>query len=158
MKTDITKPFIDASRKVIQTMAFLEPVCSDPRVWDGDEFLGEVMGLIGLSNEQEKIKGFMAVGFTAPSIVQVVSNMLGEEFTSITADVREAVGEIANMICGQARQGLSAAGIKLQASLPSVISGKDLQLKGTEKAPLLVIPFHLEKGPFEVIVCIEGLD
>ncbi len=158
MKDDIIKPFVDASIKVIQTMAFLVPVAGESKVWDGNELLGEVMGLIGLSNEKEKIKGFMAVGFEESSIVQVVSNMLGEEFTTITSDVREAVGEIANMICGQARQGLSASGIKLQASLPSVISGKDLKLNGTEKAPLLILPFQVEKGPFEVILCIEGLD
>jgi chemotaxis protein CheX len=100
----------------------------------------------------------MSVGFTEASIVQVVSSMLGEEFPGICDEVREAVGEIANMISGQVRQSLSAQGVKLQAALPSVVSGKDLMMDGSMKRPSIMVQFSVDKGPFEVGICIEGLD
>ena len=110
-----------------------------------------------LSNEDESIQGFMSIGFSAPSIIQIVSNMFGEEFNSMTDEVREAVGEIANMISGQARQGLSAIGVKLDGGLPTIITGKELDVNGTEDKPILMVKFEVEKGPFELGVCIEGM-
>jgi len=158
MDNRIIQPFIDATMKVLGTMAFVTPQVVEITEWDNDRAVGEVVGIIGLSNADEKIRGFLSVGFAEASIVQIVSNMLGEEFTGICDEVREAVGEIANMISGQVRQSLSAQGIKLQASLPSVVSGKDLTMDGSLKRPSIMIQFSVEKGPFEVGICIEGID
>jgi chemotaxis protein CheX len=83
--------------------------------------------------------------------------MLGEEFSNVCDEVREAVGEIANMISGQTRQALSAKSLKFQASLPSVIAGKDLIIKNILKEPSIMIKFEIEKGPFEVGITMEGL-
>jgi chemotaxis protein CheX len=157
MDSKIVKPFIDATVKVLETMAFTPPTLKETCVWDPEQTVAEVMGVIGLSNEDESIQGFMSIGFSAPSIIQIVSNMFGEEFKSMTDEVREAVGEIANMVSGQVRQALSAMDIKLQASLPTIIAGKELVIEGTEKRPMIMVKFEVEKGPFEIGVCIEGL-
>jgi len=50
--------------------------------------------------------------------------MLGEEFTAITDEVGDAVGEIANMISGGARRSLGDMGISFKATIPSTIRGK----------------------------------
>jgi len=75
----------------------------------------------------------------------------------MTEEVREAVGEIANMISGQARQGLSSIGVKLDGGLPTIVTGKELDVNGTEDKPVLMVKFEVEKGPFELGVCIEGM-
>ena len=157
MENTYTQPFVDAAVKVLETMAFTTPKLQGIGPWDKTLVAGQVVGIIGLSNENENLQGFMSVGFTETCICRIVSNMLGEEFTCICDEVREAVGEIANMISGQARQGLSAKGIKLQAALPSVISGNDLVVDGSEKTPRVMISFDTEDGPFEIGVCIDGL-
>jgi len=136
-------------------MAFITPTGGESGVWTQEESVSEVVGIVGFSNEEENIKGFMSIGFSESSIVQIVSSMFGEEFESINDEVREAAGEIANMISGQVRQVLSNSGTKLQASLPSVISGKDITMHG--KKPLIVVRFKIEKGPFELGICIDGL-
>lgn len=157
MDTHYTQPFVDATVKVLSTMAFTTPTLRGIGPWDKTLAAGQVVGIIGLSNENENLQGFMSVGFTETCICRIVSNMLGEEFARICDEVREAVGEIANMISGQARQGLSAKGVKLQAALPSVISGRDLVADGSEKKPHVMITFDTEAGPFEIGVCIDGL-
>jgi chemotaxis protein CheX len=151
------QPFVDATVKVLETMAFTTPKLKKIGPWEKKLAAGQIVGIIGLSNENENLKGFMSLGFTESSICSIVSNMLGEEFTNICDETREAVGEIANMISGQARQGLSSKGIKLQAALPSVISGKDLVVDGSEQTPNVMISFETEAGPFEIGVCIDGL-
>lgn len=157
MDNTYIQPFVDATVKVLETMAFTTPKLKKIGPWEKRLAAGQVVGIIGLSNENENLKGFMSLGFTESSICRIVSNMLGEEFTCICDETREAVGEIANMISGQARQGLSAKGIKLQAALPSVISGTDLVVDGSEQTPNVMISFDTEAGPFEIGVCIDGL-
>jgi len=158
MDQKVIKPFVDATLRVLETMAFIKPTVGEPAVWDSSTPLGEVVGVVGLSNEDENIKGFIAIGFSEGSIIQIVSGMLGEEYTAIVNEVKEAAGEIANMISGQSRQALSSMGIKLQASLPSVISGRDMTMEGSGKRPLLIVPFSIEKGPFMLGLCMEGVN
>ena len=158
MDTRMIKPFVDATLKVLETMAFVKPTVGELAIRDTCMPLGEVVGVVGLSNEDENIRGFLAIGFSEGSIIQIVSSMLGEEYTTIVNEVKEAAGEIANMISGQSRQALSSMGVKLQASLPSVISGKDMTMDGSEKRPLLIVPFTIEKGSFMLGVCMEGIN
>jgi len=157
MESKYVKPFIEATVKVLETMAFVTPTVGETCVWDHDQAISEVMGIIGLSSEDEKIKGFMTIGFVEASIVQIVSSMFGEEFKTMTDEVREAVGEIANMISGQARQGLSVMGLKLEGGLPTIITGNGIDVSDTKDKPVLMVRFTVDKGPFELGICIEGL-
>ena len=157
MENKYITPFIDATTKVLETMAFVKPVVGETFIWDKNKTVAEVMGVIGFSNEDESIKGFMTIGFSKSSIIQIVSNMFGEEFETMNDEVREAVGEIANMISGQARQRISIMGTKLEAALPTIISGKDLEMNGAEGKDITMVNFEVEKGPFELGICLEGL-
>ncbi len=157
IESKYVKPFIEATIKVLETMAFTTPTVGEIRIWEPEHSVGEVAGIVGLSNEDETIRGFLSIGFSADSIIQIVSNMFGEEYESMNEEVREAVGEIANMISGQARQALSSLDIKLQGSLPTIISGNKLEIEGTEKKPMVMVPCSVEKGAFELAICIEGI-
>ncbi len=157
MDHKIVQPFIDAAVKVLETMAFVSPGVGETEAWQRDNIVSEIFGIVGLSNENAGIKGFLAVGFTKESICQVVNNMLGEEMHDIDDEVREAVGEIANMISGQARQKLSSIGVRLQASLPSVVGGKDITVNGSIESPFAVTRLHLDNGPIELGICMQGL-
>jgi chemotaxis protein CheX len=150
----VVQPFIDAIIKVMQTMVGITPTVGDIQLWNNEHAAGEVVGIVGLANEQENVKGFMSIGFSEASLLQIVSGMLGETFTEITTEVREAVGEIANIVSGQARLGLSAMGLKLQAALPSVISGQQLVLEWESTRVLLMVQFKIESGTFELGLCL----
>ena len=156
MENKYLTPFIDATIMVLETMAFVKPVVGETCIWNKEKTVAEVVGLIGFANEEEKIKGFMSIGFTKSSIIQIVSNMLGEEFETINDEVREAVGELANMISGQARQKISLMGNKFEAGMPTIISGKDLGIKGAEGKDITIVNFEIEKGPFELGICLGG--
>ena len=49
--------------------------------------------------------------------------MLGDDIQDIIQDVQDAVGEITNMVSGQARAGLAEQGLTFSGSTPSVIMG-----------------------------------
>ncbi|MBW1713383.1 MAG: chemotaxis protein CheX, partial [Deltaproteobacteria bacterium] len=81
------------------------------------------------------------------------SNMLGENFESITVEIKDAVGEITNMISGDARRVLSELGISLDAAIPTVVSGPGHSVDHIANSPAIVIPFTTDSGPFTVEVC-----
>ncbi|MGD9125549.1 MAG: chemotaxis protein CheX, partial [Desulfarculaceae bacterium] len=82
-----------------------------------------------------------------------VSNMFGETISALNEEVKDAVGEITNMISGDARRELAENGITLTGAIPSVISGHDHSIKHLGKGPAIAIPFSTKAGNFIVEVC-----
>ena len=78
-----------------------------------------------------------------------------EEFSAITNDIEDAVGELTNMISGDARKRLQNEQLKIAASIPSVVSGKDHTIKHVLGTSSIVIPFTTVDGSFVVDVCIK---
>ena len=62
----------------------------------------------------------------------------------------DAVGELANMISGDARSQLRKMGCSFTAAVPSVIRGKGHTVKHISKGPALMIPFTTDSGDFFV--------
>ena len=69
--------------------------------------------------------------------------MLFENYTEINDDIVDAVGELTNMIAGQARAQLSQQGMSFDASTPAVVKGKGHTIDHITSAPILSIPFFL---------------
>jgi chemotaxis protein CheX len=70
-------------------------------------------------------------------------------------EVKDAAGEISNMISGQARQKLELIGRNLKASIPIVIMGKNHTISHMTKDKIIAIPFTTEKGEFTIEVSFE---
>jgi chemotaxis protein CheX len=81
--------------------------------------------------------------------------MLGDAIEDILQDVQDAVGEITNMISGQARVGLADMGLKLQGSTPSVIMGDNHTIAHMTAAMAVAIPFSCEAGTFTLEFCFD---
>jgi chemotaxis protein CheX len=81
--------------------------------------------------------------------------MLGEEMKDMNEEINDAVGEITNMISGQARQKLADLGRALKAAIPTVITGKNHTIKHMTTYPIIAIPFNTDNGEFTIEVCFE---
>jgi chemotaxis protein CheX len=100
--------------------------------------------------------GTIAVTFEEKCILTVVSNMFGESMTELNSEIADAVGELTNMISGQARRELRRNGKGFQAAIPSVVTGKEITVFGTiQKGPKIAIPFNTDSGDFTIEVCFE---
>lgn len=113
---------------------------------------GDVTGIIGLSG---LAKGSVSVTFDEKSILKIVSNLLGEKIEVINDEIRDAVGEITNMISGQARKELSEQGKVFKAAIPTIITGKNHEIKHVTNCPIIAIPFTTEEGRFMIEICME---
>jgi chemotaxis protein CheX len=151
MNADFINPFLEGTMTVLKTMAFVEPKAGKPFLKKSEKAIGDISGIIGMTGSA---KGSLALSFSEKCILKIVSNMLGEEYTSINGDIKDAVGEITNMISGAARQNLEKQGYTIAAAIPTIISGKSHQISHVLGGPSIIIPFEIDEGSFVVDVCL----
>jgi chemotaxis protein CheX len=152
MNVKFINPFLDGTVSVLKTMAFVEPRAAKPYLKVDNLAKGDVSGIIGLTGSAT---GSLALSFSEAAILKIVSNMLGENIKSLNSDIKDAVGEITNMISGVARKHLEAEGFYIQAAIPTVVSGKDHSITHVLGGPSLIIPFEIDEGTFVVDVCLN---
>jgi len=147
--------FLEGTINVIKTMANISPMPGKPYLKKDGLANGDVSGIIGFTGA---VTGSMALSFSEKSILKIVSNMLGEEIQKINGDIRDAVGEITNIISGAARKELEKIGLNVVAAIPTVVSGKGHSISHVLGGPSIIIPFETEEGPFVVDICINRME
>ena len=153
MDVKLINPFINATMNILETMAFTKSQAGQPYLKKDDAAHGDVSGVIGFTGETN---GTVSVTFDETCILKIVSNMFGEEMKEINNEITDAVGEITNMISGQARKELEEMGKLFHGAIPSVISGKNHKLETMTKGPRIAIPFKTDARGFTIIVCLEN--
>lgn len=149
MDVKLAKPFVDATIEVLSTMAQIKPVVGKPYVKSNNMATGDVTGVIGVTGD-EGLTGVISVTFSKSCAVAIVKNLLGGAIEDIVKDVQDAVGEIANMISGQARQRLVDMGVHLSGATPTVIMGDNHTVSHVTKDNIMVVPFKTDHGDFVV--------
>jgi chemotaxis protein CheX len=152
MDVNLINPFINATLHVLETMASIKAEAGKPYLKNDHVARGDITSVIGLMGET---KGTIAVSFTEKCILPIVSKMFGEEIKELNEEIKDAVGEIANMISGQARVKLEELGKSLKAAIPTVIMGKDHTITHVTAQPIVAIPFNTDNGQFTIEVCFE---
>ena len=152
MKAEFINPFLEATLSVLKTMASVEANPGRPFIKKDSSSSGDVSGIVGITGEAE---GSLCITFSRECILRIISGMLGEEQKEINDDVKDAVGELTNMISGDSRRRLQEVGYTFQGSIPSVVSGPGHEVKHITKGPILSIPFGTQGGNFVVEVCFK---
>lgn len=154
MSSDVTlaRPFIKATINVLSAAAGLSPVPGTPYVKKSNVAQGDVSAIVGITGCKT---GAVALSFSQSCAIALVRGMLGDDIEDILADTRDAVGEITNMISGQARAGMSEMGIPLQGSTPSVVFGLNHTLAFPGQATIIAVPFTTEHGDFTLEFCFQ---
>lgn len=149
---EFINPFLQAVIDVLTTMAQVIPTPGKPFLKESNFARGEVSGIIFVTGYAN---GSIALTFPAECATVIVGNMLNEDLRELGPDVYDGVGELTNMISGQARKGLAAAGMKFHAGIPKVLHGKGHILVHPTKGPVLGIPFSTPFGDLTVEVSLD---
>ncbi|MCD6460654.1 chemotaxis protein CheX [bacterium] len=149
MNVEYINPFITSTVNALSTMAGLEPKRGKPYLRQGAKIPCDISGTIGVAGEAI---GSVTISFPENVACKMVANMLGINVSEITDDVKDAVGEIANMIAGGAKGELAQKGFGFKIALPVVCIGKDHFTQFPKNIPCVVIPFSTKDGDFFVEV------
>ncbi len=152
MDVRLINPFLEATVNVLKTMAFTDVTGGKPYLKQAKEAVGDVTGIISFSGEAT---GSLSITFPQECITKIVSSMFGEEVTELNEEVRDAVGELTNMISGDARRKLQQHGYAIRAAIPSVVSGKAHVIKHVHEGPCIALPFTTAHGDFTVEINVK---
>jgi chemotaxis protein CheX len=110
----------------------------------------DVSGIIGLSGEAQ---GSICLSFPKIIALRVVSAFVGTEIKIVGPEVADAIGELANIIAGNAKQHLSQ--FNLSISLPKVIMGSGHKIASQSGVPTIIVPFTSPLGEFAMEVSLK---
>jgi chemotaxis protein CheX len=148
INVDYINPFIEATINTFQTMVNVVP--TRDKVFlkgEGEEVYG-VSGIIGLGGEAT---GAVVLNFPEAVAIAAVSKFVGEEASTITSNVVDGVGELTNIIAGDAKNRLLQKGYKFEIGLPKMVTGRNYITAQNKSVPCIVISFTSDLGKF----CIE---
>ena len=142
-------PFMNAVRDVLQTMAHVQTTVQKPYLKTDASASYQVCGIIGFSGQ---VTGSVVLSFSDSAAEKIVEAFAGAKFARTEPDFADAVGELANMIAGSAKQHLGGLA---SISVPSVVIGEKYVVASMHNIPCVVIPCTTAFGSFAVEVCIR---
>ena len=86
-------------------------------------------------------KGTIALSFREKGALFVFNSLMGDEASAIGPEVVDAIGELTNIVSGQARKEFEKNGINLRASIPMVVVGKGVETNFITNLPIISLPF-----------------
>ena len=152
MKAEFINPFLKASINLFQEYLGFKAESGKPYLRTDPQDLDEVSAIIGLAGDT---RGAVVLSFSRETAIKIVSKMEGKEYRLLGNEVLDGVGELVNIIAGNAKQDL--LGFRIEISLPGVITGKSYKIRWPEGIPVVAIPFTTEVGPFSVNVSLKDI-
>ena len=147
MKVEYINPFLASTISVFDTMLNCKLERGIPYLKNGTQPQHEVSGVIGLSG---KAQGTVVLGLSREAALGAAEALLQERPAEINGDVTDAVGELVNIIAGNAKAKLEH--LDMSVSLPTVITGKNHCVEFPSKVTPICIPFTSAWGEVTVEV------
>lgn len=144
---DFAKKIINSTEEIFNTMIFMEISSASP-LREGSEIIDcHVSAMIGLSGD---FNSMLSIHCPDQVGMAITGAMLGMEVEKIDEDVKDTLGEIANMLAGGLKESFSAENISLELAIPTTVTGKSYTVSSPTKSDRVIIPFDLEQGRFFV--------
>ncbi len=80
----------------------------------------------------------------------ITGSFLGLEVETLDEDVKDAIGEIANMVAGNLKVSLAKQDIDVELAIPTSIVGDSFIVSGMADASRVIVVFKMNEGPFWV--------
>lgn len=149
MKAAYINPFIDAVVRLFQTMTTLPVSIGPPGLNQDAKPCHDVCGVIDISGA---VTGRVVVSMPEKLAAVLASELLGDPVAGFDEDCMDAVGEIANMIAGNAKTDFPAEAGAI--SVPRIIIGRE-NVPYPQATPIISIPCETDKGPLQIDVALK---
>lgn len=138
-----------AMKEVFELMlgAELKPATSE-----ADESF-DITAMVGLAGQ---LRGVLTLRCNRETAARMASKMLGASPSADSADVKDAFGEVGNMIAGNFKNKISGMGDSCMLSVPTVITGTDYSVHSLADSDGLEVRQLFEGFPFLVMLEIHS--
>ena len=104
-----------------------------------------ITSMIGLGGG---VKGVLAIHCPEDVARKITGAFLGMEVDELNEDVKDAIGEIANMVAGNLKVACSGADINVELAIPTSIVGNSFAISGIADARRVIVPLKMENDLF----------
>jgi chemotaxis protein CheX len=159
------QPFVDASVRVFKEFAgcdltagrpyFVSARSSGENNGSEEDWDWDISGIIGLTGEA---RGAVVISMKRNLAEKLTAMITGQDGPASNNDITDAVGELINIIAGNAKRGLEES-FQLVISLPTIAEGRGHSVKWPgNQARIICIPFTLlEEHRLCLSVAIEAV-
>ena len=127
---NIVEDIVSCTNEVFSTMIPME-IKADGSFYQKEDMIAtDVISLVSFTGEHS---GIIAVFSSKEIALKITTNMLGIEVSRIDQDVKDAMGELTNMIAGTIKNKVFETFGAMHLSVPIVIAGADLSISSTSK-------------------------
>ena len=152
IRKQLLGPFTSAIIVTMKVMAGIEPVVRAVYQKTHHKMFGDISAVIGLTSS---VDGAMVLSFPGSSALAYTQLILQDVVDIPSSDIiRDCVGEIANVIAGQARGILANTTYQFSMSTPTIVSGAGHEIRHKPGLPCLVAVFTSEVGDFALQLCL----
>ena len=152
------QPFIEVCKEVFKSFINVElrvgrPFFTDPKnLCEGERDISAVIGLSG------DAQGAVVISMKNELAIKLVDIIIGTKHTKVDKEVLDGIGEIINIIVGNAKARLERE-LHLIISLPTIVRGINHSVEWPHsQARCICIPFSIfEKDSFTLSVAIESI-
>lgn len=142
---DIGKEIIAGCKDVFSTMLMVDLEPGAVVLQQKVAIKSNITSMIGLGGG---LKGLLAVHCPQIVATNITSTFLGMDVEEIDDDVKDAIGEIANMVAGNLKISCANADVNIELAIPTSIVGESFYVSGIADATRLVVPFFMEQECF----------
>lgn len=153
IREHLLEPFTDATKITLQEMAGVAVTVHSVYQKSKYKMFGDISAVIGLVSPRE---GSLVLSFPEATANMVVQRILAGIADAPDSDmIRDCVGEIANVIAGQAKGILASTKYQFCFSTPTIIAGAGHEIRHKPDMPCLVIAFGSDVGDFALQLCLH---
>ena len=145
--SSLEKYITEATLEVFATMIFIEITPGPPMNGQDDAIDSNLTSMIGLAGD---LQGVLSVHCPVKAAKGITGAMLGMDVGEIDEDVKDAIGEIANMVAGGLKTSLLSEGTETELAIPTTAIGKSIRTSGLSGATRFIIPFSTPVGDFGI--------
>jgi len=152
VNVDYINPFIESVEELFSTMMTIPISRGKPYVKNEPTGSHYISGIIGMAGDAS---GSVVVSFPRVLSIKLVSDFLGETLETVDQNVKDGIGELANIVAGGAKKRLSEKKYSFKISIPTVVVGVDHQIARPKNTPCIAIPFKAADEDFTLEVSLK---
>lgn len=150
MKAAFINPFVRAGMEVLESVINSRPEPGQLAVRSATFTTQQVSIVIGVTGA---VQGQTVFGMSLVTATKVAAAMSSMPVMTFDEMASSAIGELGNMISGNATTLLSEAGYECQITPPALVRGADVEI--ATATPALVVPLYTDFGKMEINVALE---
>ncbi len=144
---DLSNEVALATKDVFSTMIMMELENDEPLIGRGGDIVSNISSMIGLGGQ---VRGMLAIHCPEQVAKGITGSFLGMDVEELDDDVKDAIGEVANMVAGNLKIFFADKEIDVVLAIPTSVIGKAFRTSGIAGATRVVVPFTTSEGTFWV--------